>query len=302
MSRLQERIAGAPITWGVCEVPGWGYQLPPERVLQEMSEIGLRATELGPDGYLPTDAPGLRDTLARHHLRLVAGFVPLVLHRGDRLSDELAQAGRAVNLLGALGCRVLVLSAASDETGYEGKVVLDGDAWNNLVEGIDRVVSLAGEHGLSVALHPHFGTVIEGPDDVNRLLETSTVSLCIDTGHLLIGGADPVAVVRAARERVVHVHLKDIDGVLAERVRAGSLGYHEAVRGGLYRPLGAGVVDVASIVATLEGRGYRGWYVLEQDAVLEATAGRRPGPSEDARASLAFLGRIAARIESGISA
>ena len=47
-------IAGAPISWGVCEVPGWGYQLPPDRVLTEMREIGLAATELGPEGFLPT--------------------------------------------------------------------------------------------------------------------------------------------------------------------------------------------------------------------------------------------------------
>ena len=45
------RIAGAPISWGVCEVPGWGYQLGPDKVLTEMREVGLLATELGPDGF-----------------------------------------------------------------------------------------------------------------------------------------------------------------------------------------------------------------------------------------------------------
>ena len=47
------RIAAAPISWGVCEVPGWGYQLPRERVLAEMREVGMVATEFGPDGFLP---------------------------------------------------------------------------------------------------------------------------------------------------------------------------------------------------------------------------------------------------------
>jgi inosose dehydratase len=40
------KIAGAPISWGVCEVPGWGYQLGPDRVLAEMRQVGLLATEL----------------------------------------------------------------------------------------------------------------------------------------------------------------------------------------------------------------------------------------------------------------
>ena len=35
-----DKIAGAPISWGVCEVPGWGYQLSPERVLRQMREVG----------------------------------------------------------------------------------------------------------------------------------------------------------------------------------------------------------------------------------------------------------------------
>ena len=50
------KIAGAPISWGVCEVPGWGYQMSPERVLTEMKNIGLTATEFGPQGWLPVDA------------------------------------------------------------------------------------------------------------------------------------------------------------------------------------------------------------------------------------------------------
>ena len=52
---IMDRVAGAPISWGVCEVPGWGYQLAPEQVLPEMREIGLVATEFGPEGFLPAD-------------------------------------------------------------------------------------------------------------------------------------------------------------------------------------------------------------------------------------------------------
>ncbi|HEY5878493.1 MAG TPA: inosose dehydratase, partial [Nakamurella sp.] len=78
-----DRIAGAPISWGVCEVPGWGYQLTPERVLAEMREVGLSATEFGPDGFLPADPQQMADVLSAHHLTAVGGFVPVVLYRPD---------------------------------------------------------------------------------------------------------------------------------------------------------------------------------------------------------------------------
>ena len=83
------RLAGAPISWGACEVPGWGEMPDPEQVLTEMQELGLLGTELGPPGFLPEDPPELSAMLARHDLVFVGSFVPLVLHEP---SD--AEAGR----------------------------------------------------------------------------------------------------------------------------------------------------------------------------------------------------------------
>src|SRR3954462_13476372 len=74
------RIAGAPISWGVCEVPGWGHQLGPDRVLTEMREVGLLATELGPEGFLPSEPDAMASVLAQQGLRAVGGFTPLLLH------------------------------------------------------------------------------------------------------------------------------------------------------------------------------------------------------------------------------
>jgi inosose dehydratase len=75
------RIAGAPISWGVCEVPNWGYQLTPERVLAEMQEVGLSATELGPDGFLPADPGQMAKVLDTHQLTAVGGFTPVLMHQ-----------------------------------------------------------------------------------------------------------------------------------------------------------------------------------------------------------------------------
>src|SRR3954468_3049373 len=90
----EARLAAAPISWGVCEVPGWGVQLPPERVLAEMAKLGFRATELGPQGWLPLDGARVRGALDRYGLRLVGGFVPVVVHEPE-LGETRAQAARA---------------------------------------------------------------------------------------------------------------------------------------------------------------------------------------------------------------
>jgi inosose dehydratase len=286
---LAGRVAGAPISWGVCEVPGWGYQITAERVLSEMRAVGLRATELGPEGFLP--AARARGLLEENELALVAGFVPVVLHDEAKLRRALEGVAASVSLIADLGGTVLVLAASAGREGYEATNRLDREGWSALGRGIDKVVALAGDRGLRVALHPHQGTVVERPEDVDRLLETSEVGLCLDTGHVTVGGGDPLELARGAAARVVHVHLKDVSAAAAQRVAGGELGYRDAVRGGLYRPLGDGDLDVASIVRTLEESGYTGWYVLEQDEVLDHEPEEAAGPILDARRSLAFLER-----------
>jgi len=298
MTALDSRVAGAPITWGVCEVPGWGYQLDPERVLAEMAAIGLTATELGPDGYLASDPARLDEQLGVHGLKLIAGFAPIVLHDEARAEADVGGATATADLLGGAGAGVLVLAAATGEIGYDSSVVLGSSGWSTLARSIDRVIEIASERGLTVALHPHFGTMVERPEHVERILEDSAVELCLDTGHLALGGADPTEIAVRAADRIAHVHLKDIDADLAEQVRSGHIDYYAAVRKGLYRPLGDGDVAVADVVRTLEDRGYDGWYVLEQDTVLDGEP-LGGGPAEDAAASIRYLRSIFAESVTG---
>jgi len=279
---IRARVAGAPISWGVCEVPGWGHQLSPRRVLAEMRDVGLVATEFGPDGFLP--GPGV---LEEFGLAAVGGFVPVVLH-GSTV-DVMAVVTSKLDEFVAAGAGTLVLAADSGLSGYDARVELDDEAWRTLLDNLDRIRDAAGERGVTAALHPHVGTVVERGPEVWRVLHGSVIPLCLDTGHLLIGGTDPAELVAQVPDRVAHTHLKDVDAWLAAAVRAGERGYHEAVTEGMYRPLGQGDVDFARIVSTLEGNGYTGWYVMEQDAVLTAEPGPGEGPVRDVRASLAFL-------------
>jgi inosose dehydratase len=188
----------------------------------------------------------------------------------------------------ATGAGVLVLSAATGAEGYDSRPVLDDDGWMVLLANLDRLGALATSRGVRAVLHPHVGTMIETGEEVQQVLDGSWISLCLDTGHLLIGGTDPAELARQAPERIAHVHFKDVDARLARRVQDGRLTYTQGVREGMYRPLGQGDVDVPAIVGSLRARGYDGWYVLEQDTILtEEPHGE--GPVADVWASAEHL-------------
>jgi inosose dehydratase len=283
------RVAGAPISWGVCEVPDWGYQMDAETVLSEMASLGLSATEAGPEEFLPEDQDKVSRLLDRHGLRLVGGFVPAVLHRADLRERELASVRKQAELFAAAGAEVLVLAASTGQDGYEETTELDDSSWEELFEGLAAVEEICAGYGLIVTLHHHFGTVIERPHQVERFLEGCGTGLCLDTGHYMVGGGDPVELAESARERINHVHLKDVDGRLAEQVAEVTTGYEDAVRRGLFKPLGEGDVDVERVIRVLQSAGYGGWYVLEQDVMLPAEPDDDGGPVIEVRKSLAFL-------------
>jgi inosose dehydratase len=285
---ISERLAGAPISWGVCEVPGWGLMLPAERVLSEMASLGLRATELGPIGYLPLDPDALRVVLDRHGLALVGAFVPLVLHEPS-VDDARAEAERMAALLAAVGADVFVAAAVVDQA-WSPRVELGDAQWDRMAAHVAVVEEVVQRHGLTLAIHPHVGTLVETADDVERLLAVSDVGWCMDSGHLLIGGVDPAAFVRDHAKRIVHVHLKDVDGALAARVRAGELSLVAATQAGLFRPLGQGDSGIEEVVRLLDRHGYERWLVLEQDTAI---TGHEPpdggGPVLDVARSIEYL-------------
>ena len=283
------KIAGAPISWGVCEVPGWGYQLTPERVLAEMRDVGMSATELGPEGFRPSDPAALTALLNSYGLRCVGQFAPVVLH--DAEHDPLPDIATSLDAIVACGADVLVLAAATGADGYDARPTLDERQWATLLANLDRLADAAADRGVLAVLHPHVGTRVETRDEVERVLDGSAIRLCLDTGHLLIGGTDPRRLAREVPHRIAHAHLKDVDAKLAARVRAGELTYTEAVRRGMYTPLGAGDVDIAGIVTALRSNGFDGWFVMEQDAILDDEPADE-GPLRDVQASVTFMQNV----------
>jgi len=203
---LADRIAAAPISWGVSEAPGRGFPPTPDRVLAEMRELGVSATEFGPDGFLPTVPAEKAKTLADYSLHAVGGFVPMILH--DASLDPVQAIEAELDSFATAGATPLVLSADAGQIGYDSRPTLSEQQWNTLLANLDRLAQAASTRGIITSIHPDVGTMVETTDDVNRVLAGSSIGLCLDTGHLLIGGTDPVDLAVRHGVRTSHVHVR----------------------------------------------------------------------------------------------
>ena len=255
---LLDRVATAPISWGVCEVPGWGYQLPVDRVLAEMAAAGFTHTELGSLGYLPTEAERLSTTLDSHGLRLLGGFVPLALHDPGRAAETRAAANRWADLIGRAGGQFFVTCAVSHPDHWRQGPLTDPE-WASLCHFLGEIDALAGAHGLVQVFHSHFGSLVETDAELVRVLESSDVLLVLDTAHITIGGTDVVKLLDRYAHRVGLVHLKDLDPALGARLTAGELSLMEAVQHGF-----------------VPAPGSRRWWRSPRSSLVSKKSGPRP--------------------------
>lgn len=292
MASLKDRIAAAPISWGVWEANGAsGWTVDPDTYLRQVRELGLRATEFGPDGYLPRDPAQRKAKLDGYGLRALGGFVPVMLF--DTAVDPLPDIERELDAYVVAGASTIIFAALSGGQGYDDRPTLTGEQWGIFFRNLDRLCKAARERGVEPALHHHMGTMIQTVGEVNRLFDHSDIGLCLDTGHMLIAGTEPLEFAERCASRVNFCHLKDVDAGVARRVQVGDLGYMEALDQGIFKPLGQGDVGIERLVRTLEKSGYSGWYVMEQDVVLH-TETDLPRALGDVRTSLEFLRKIAA--------
>lgn len=300
MSEFLDRVASAPISWGICEVPGWGAMLPTPRVLQEMADLGMPATELGAPGFLPDSAAEVGSTLAAYDMSLIGGFTPLVMHDRSQQAATVAEARRVAQLFQAAGATKMVSSVVADWD-WATPHSMSNDELRQMVTMFGVVDEICEEHGIEQVLHPHVMTMVETDEDVSRVLDACDVKWCLDTGHLAIAGTDPVEFAKNAFDRVGHVHLKDVAMSKVPALMSREKSIMESVQDGLFTTLGEGDVDIAGVVTALESRGYQGWYVIEQDVALtDGLPATGEGPLQQVRSSLEFLRGIS--LPSSVSA
>ena len=286
------RVASAPISWGICEVPGWGKMLPTERVLSEMSQLGLAGTELGAPGFLPTRPEEITATLEEHNLKLLGGFTPVVVHNPAEREATIEYVRKTIELFKKTGATHLVSSPVYTWN-WDVPQALTNDEIKHMFKTLDEITLMCEDNGIENVLHPHLMTVVETKSDVERVLDGCDVSWCLDSGHLAIGGVDVLEFAKNALDRIGHVHLKDVDLSKVPPVLDRSQSIMEGVQDGLFTVLGQGDVPIAELVSFLENNDYQGWYVIEQDlAITGGLPEEGHGPIELVSNSLNYLKSI----------
>ena len=279
-------VAVSPVSWGISETQTWCQQLDYNRVLSEMAQLGASGIEAGPPGFLPDRSDAARALLRRHGLRMLAGPVYAVLHHHDLRQSELAHIDGHAGWLAALGAKALVLTVIGSRTDEARAAEMSSGGWAHLLSAIGSVQHVCTVHGLRLAVEPRRDSMIQGPAEIERLLVGSEAGVAIDIAQLLLVGADPIEIIELAARRIQHVHVNDVDGLLASRVRDGGLDYAAAVSGGLYKPLGSGDAHASKVVEELRRSGYRGSYGLQSEIRLESVD---DDPVAGVRESLAYM-------------
>ena len=293
------KIATAPVSWGVMEVEGWARKQTYGEVLDEMVQAGYTGTELGPYGFLPTDSTELKRELGKRNMALLGAFVPLPLGRPEQHQKGMREALVTARLLAANGAPFIVLADEMSEK----RMAIAGSAkesdgytpaqWEEAAKLIGCIARSAKEIGVRSVFHHHAGTYVETPGEVARLLELTDpdlLGICLDTGHYLYGGGDPVEFARSQAKRIWHLHLKDIRQNVLDQVRRDKIGFLDAIRLGVFSELGQGNVDLAGVIRELNAAGFDGWAVFEQD-VDPTVPGTNPVAS--ATRSREYLRRVA---------
>lgn len=273
-------IANAPVSWGIYEFKDIEPKYPYTRVLDEIAATGHTGLELGPWGYLPTDPDVLRPELEKRGLQLLSSYVPVNFADASSIEAAEAQALQVGKLLAAMNAVCIVLAddngSVPELTKKAGKrtgSALSDAEWDVYAAGVNRVArKIYDELGLKVTFHHHCAGYVETPDEARKLLEktdANLVGLCLDTGHWQYAGGDAAAAVKEFGERVRYLHLKDCDPAVRQRCLDEDLDYFQATKAGVFCELGKGGVNFPEILKLMEGMGYSGWAIVEQDVLVD---------------------------------
>ncbi|WP_245646799.1 sugar phosphate isomerase/epimerase family protein [Microtetraspora niveoalba] len=269
------RVASAPVSFGVYDAES--ASIAPDDMLATMRAAGYAGTDSGPVGYLGTGAE-LADRLARHGLALAGGWVDLRYGDARGFAEDLAGLEAALDVFAGvpvddprfaprptLACPADPARFARPGAPVDRALQLAPDVWPGFAARVREAAARCRDRGLEPVFHHHLGTDVETEEEVERLLDLADVSLCLDTGHLWLAGGDPVAAIARWSGRIRQVHVKDASRDTLARVRAAGGDLWDAVRGGVFPPLGGGDLDLDAVVGALARTGYEGWVVVEQD-------------------------------------
>ncbi|MPZ54795.1 MAG: TIM barrel protein [Acidimicrobiia bacterium] len=237
--------------------------------LPEIARLGYEGIQV--DGG---DGAGWARALSTHSLRPAEVYLAIPCDVGGPTGE--AETVREDRIEYALAAQAEHLVLAVNGNSVRDRIstdrpVFDDEGWERLIALVGTIHDRATDAGIAVSFHPHAGTWVETPDEITQLFALAPdLSLCLDTGHHLLGGGDPVTAISEYGDRLSHLHLKDVDPDVMDRLMTGELsGFSEAVEARIFCPLGSGRLDVRGVVAALDELRYDGWLMVEQDTMWE---------------------------------
>lgn len=264
------RFGVSPIAWINDDLPELGAGTSLERMFREAAAIGYDGIELG--GAFPREPEALSALLAPSGLALAAGWYASSLLTGDA-EAEIEALQPHLRLLRAMGCDVFI--AAECSTSVHGcrtvplshRPVLDWAGWRRFGRELAHLSEYLAQEGFRLAYHHHLGTAVHGLADLSALLThtPSHVGLVLDTGHAVLGGIDPVAVIREHPERIAHVHCKDVRLPAFAAVEAAGGSFLDGVLAGMFTVPGDGSLAFGPVLRALADIAYRGWLIVEAE-------------------------------------
>lgn len=274
------RLANAPVSYGVFELARPDLVALPsgEDIAQWVHDAGYEGVDLGPVGLFGTGAD-LVSLLSRYELELAGGWVDLPFSGDD---DEFNHAVRGLTepldlfVLAAESqpeappLPTLADSGTPERRAHPGgapELTLGGDGWKIFTDRVNQVAKLVSTRGLEPTFHHHACTNVETPSEIDALLSATGIGLTFDSGHLLIGGGDPLQDFSRWAPRINHLHLKDARKALLREALESAEPMATLWEKRVFVPLGEGDLPVDELMRQILASGFSGWLVVEQDVV-----------------------------------
>ena len=259
-------IGAGPIGWYDDDFTPFSNDIAREAHLIALARAGFEGLELGP--HSRRDVTCAHAALVRHGLTFLPHTHAIKL-LGSSVQAVYAGLSEHIAAAKALGAGVVSVAEttgaihANRAMPLTKRPKIDVRQWIGFGAKLSALAGLVKSAGLRLAYRPHMGTIVESGNDVERLIAATTadVGVLLDTGHLAWGGAKPKAVAKAHADRIVMIHLTDIDGERASAAIARRQSYLEAVDDGVFVAPGTGSAEIGEVLAALPD--FDGWIVID---------------------------------------
>ena len=267
---MSVKLGIAPIAWSNDDMPELGGDTPLEQCLSEASEAGFSGIESG--GKFPKKSKELIPLLEKYNLNLCSGWYGANL-RKNSVKEEISKIQEQLKLFQDCKAPCIVFAEVSDsiagdpDKSLSSRPQMDKEGWNEFCKKISEMGKFLEDQGMPLAYHHHMGTVIETQNDTERLLESTTdhVKLILDTGHMLFAGGDSLQVAENFKERIIHVHCKDMRKNVLDKSLSHDSSFREAFLDGAFTVPGDGCIDYKPLLNFLKKINYEGWLVVEAE-------------------------------------